>query len=556
MEERNNKTYQLAGGIEATIASYSPDEYIEEYRNNPFIEALPPILSQEDVIERLSVYPSYDEKERLYDTKRRVHLTQRLYQYFQPLSLHFDLEDRFSRTIRQGYLSRNPLSANYASSLKNGSKIVKNPSLGFNNFDFRYTASGFTIMGVSGIGKTTSIDRVLSLYPQVILHSEYNGVDLNLMQISWLKLDCPYDGSIKALCINFFAKVDSLLGTQYSMKFTSGQNTTATMLPRMAQVCTLHGIGVLVLDEIQHLSSSKSGGAEQLLNFFVTLVNTIGIPVIMIGTMKALAPLQSQFRQARRGSGQGDMVLDRMEKDDNWDILIEGLWEYQWTKTPTELTEELKDVLYDESQGITDIAVKLYIMAQIQAMTSTKKEIITPALIRQVAKSNLKLVKPMLDALRSGDLEKLARYEDITPIDIETFVSNRISDLEMKERVNLLKRKKTELNSKIQMSKIKEEILMRLSILGVDDKKVSASVEKILKKSENIDINEVVKFIYAEINFNSVEDAKPKTTIKDSNIKTTNVLKDIVNENKNNKTIYQSLLDEGYIKNPMFELAI
>ena len=97
---------------------------------------------------------------------------------------------------------------------------------------------------------------------------------------------------------------------------------------------------------------------------------------------------------------------------------------------------------------------------------------------------------------------------------------------------------------------------MRLSILGVDDKKASASVEKILKKSENIDINEAVKLIYAEINFNSVEDAKPKTTIKDSNIKTTNVLKDIVNENKNNKTIYQSLLDEGYIKNPMFELAI
>ena len=205
MEEKNNETYQLNGGIEATIASYRPDEYIDEYRNNPFIEALPPILSQEDVIEKLSVYPKYDEKERSYDTKRRIHLTQRLYQYFQPLSLHFDLEDRFSRTIRQGYLSRNPLSANYASSLKNGGKIVRNPSLGFNNTDFRSTASGFTIMGVSGIGKTTSIDRVLSLYPQVIVHSEYNDIDLNLLQISWLKIDCPYDGSVKALCINFFA---------------------------------------------------------------------------------------------------------------------------------------------------------------------------------------------------------------------------------------------------------------------------------------------------------------------------------------------------------------
>lgn len=555
MEERSNETYQLVGGIEAAIASYSPDEYIEEYKNNPFIEALPPILSQEDVIERLSVYPSYDEKEREYDTKRRIHLTQRLYQYFQPLSLHFDLEDRFSRTIRQGYLSRNPLSKDYASSLKNGSKVVKNPSLGFNNTDFRSTASGFTIMGVSGIGKTTSIDRVLSLYPQVILHSDYNGVDLNLLQISWLKLDCPYDGSVKALCINFFAKVDSLLGTQYSMKFTSGQNTTATMLPRMAQVCTLHGIGVLVLDEIQHLSTR--GGSEQLLNFFTTLVNVIGIPVIMIGTMKALGALQGQFRQARRGSGQGDMVLDRMEKDDNWDILIEGMWEYQWTKTPTELTEELKDVLYEESQGITDIAIKLYIMAQIQAMTSTKKEIITPAMIKQVAKSNLKLVKPMLDALKSGNLEKLAKYEDITPVDIDSFVTNRISDLEMKERVSLLKKKKSEVADKNQKNKVKEDILTRLAILGIDDKNIGSFIDKILKENTSIDVNEIVKRIYTEAILNKKEaTVKPKPAIKVSNSKTTHVLKDIVTVNKGIKTIHQALLDEGYIKNPIMDLAI
>jgi len=323
----------------------------------------------------------------------------------------------------------------------------------------------------------------------------------------------------------------------------------------MAQVCTLHGIGVLVLDEIQHLSTR--GGSEQLLNFFTTLVNVIGIPVIMIGTMKALGALQGQFRQARRGSGQGDMVLDRMEKDDNWDILIEGMWEYQWTKTPTELTEELKDVLYEESQGITDIAIKLYIMAQIQAMTSTKKEIITPAMIKQVAKSNLKLVKPMLDALKSGNLEKLAKYEDITPVDIDSFVTNRISDLEMTERVSLLKKKKSEVADKNQKNKVKEDILTRLAILGIDDKNIGSFIDKILKENTSIDVNEIVKRIYTEAILNKKEaTVKPKPAIKVSNSKTTHVLKDIVTVNKGIKTIHQALLDEGYIKNPIVDLAI
>lgn len=555
-----NKIYQIDGGIGAVIANYTEEPDILEYQNNPFIEALPPILSQYDVVEQLSVYPYYNEDERNLPTKKRIHLTQRLYQYFQPLSLHFDLEERFSRTIRQGYLSRNPLSANYASSLKNGNKIVKNPSLGFNNFDFKSTAAGFTIIGVSGIGKTTSIDRVLSLYPQVIKHTEYKGTPLNLLQISWLKIDCPYDGSVKALCINFFAKVDSLLGTNYSMKFTSGQNTTATMLPRMAQVCTLHGIGTLVIDEVQHLSTR--GGSEQLLNFFTTLVNVIGIPVIMIGTMKALGSLQRQFRQARRGSGQGDMVLDRMTKDDNWDILIEGLWDYQWTKNPTPLTDELKDVIYEESQGIVDIAVKLYVMAQITAMTSTKKELITPALIRKVAKDNLKLVKPMLDALKTGNVDKISLYEDIKPVDITSFVQNQLSEAEKQSRMALLKGAKSLV--KKPKDDIREVAITKLISLGIDGAEASSHIDSIKNISSIADVNELVKTVYRKIlmgDIPTVEIKEPKSISKSKVLSKSAIYDNVLHfDIERGKAVgldpYESLLNSGYIKNPLNELSL
>ena len=55
----------------------------------------------------------------------------------------------------------------------------------------------------------------------------------------------------------------------------------------MRQISNHHAIGLLVIDEIQHLSVNKSGGAEKMLNFFVTLVNTVGLPVVMVGTPKA-----------------------------------------------------------------------------------------------------------------------------------------------------------------------------------------------------------------------------------------------------------------------------
>ncbi|MDK2934717.1 MAG: hypothetical protein PWP27_2527 [Clostridiales bacterium] len=364
----NQNKINIPNGVEAVNAVYR-EQVVEEYRGNPLIEALPNIYSKEAVIDRLAYYPEYNEEERNLDGHYRYHLVQRLFQYFQPLNIHIDLESRISRLIRQGYLARNPIRPQYAENLQIGYQMIKNQNMKLiSNQIFRTTSYGFTIVGVSGMGKTTAVNRVLSMLPQIIVHSQYKGINFSLYQLVWIKLDCPHDGSVKGLCVDFFMKVDSLLGANYYKKFANGRLSVNSMLPVISQITRITNLGVMIIDEIQHLSTAKSGGSEKMLNFFVTLINTINVPVILIGTNKAMPILQSEFRQARRGSGQGDMIWERMKQDDSWDILIEGMWDYQWVKKPTHLTQELKDVLYEESQGITDIAVKLYVMAQIRAI--------------------------------------------------------------------------------------------------------------------------------------------------------------------------------------------
>jgi len=54
----------------------------------------------------------------------------------------------------------------------------------------------------------------------------------------------------------------------------------------MARVAAIHGVGVLVIDEINRLSGSSSGGAASMLSFFVQLTNSLGIPVVLVGTYK------------------------------------------------------------------------------------------------------------------------------------------------------------------------------------------------------------------------------------------------------------------------------
>jgi hypothetical protein len=540
-----------------TVEAEYSEQFLKEYMNNPLIEALPPIFSYEQSEELLHLYPEYNPKERELDAHYRYHCVQRLFRYFQPLGKHLDIEQKISRVIRQGYISRNPLMPEYASDMQKIYKMIKQGNYKFDNCVLSpTTSSGFTIIGFSGVGKTKTVERILALYPQIIVHSEYKHQDINQYQLVWLKLDCPHDGSVKGLCVNFFQEIDRLLGDDSYNKFAAGRNTTTdTMIPRMAQIARRHSLGVLVIDEIQHLSVAKSGGQEKMLNFFVTLVNTIGIPVILIGTSKALPILQGEFRQAKRGSGQqGDVIWENMPKNEHWELLIEGMWQYQWTEREFELTRELMDVLYDESQGIIDIAVKLYAMAQIRAI-ATGKEIITPAIIKQVAEDNLKLIRPMLLALKSGNRREIAKYGDIMPIDIKSFCEEQERLLELNQSIK--RNKEITKRKQATRSDLLQESVLKLIGVGIKPELAKKAVEEVMKDENSSDTSSIVKAATLLALKDEIDSTQSKKRRRSGSIQKirekAGLMAVIENGRKENKSAYDALREVGLIGNPVEE---
>lgn len=542
----------------AAIAKYTKQK-VPDYRENPLIEALPDIFSEEELFDVLSSYPVYDEKEKKLPPHIRYHCVMRITRYFQPRLKHFDLESRLSTAIRQGYIARNPLGKNYAMLLQQGYQMIRNKKYPeIFNPEVLTSASGFTMIGISGIGKTKAIEHVLAPYPKLIIHSEYKGQPLNLYQIPWLKLDCPHDGSLKALCINFFTKIDELLGTNYYEKYgTSRGVSTDIMIPRMAQLASLHCIGVLIIDEIQHLSLQKSGGAEKMLNFFVSLVNTIGIPVVLVGTYKARPILQAAFRQARRGSGQqGDLTWDILDNDEDWDILIDGMMRYQWTKEDIPISKEIKDTLYEESQGIVDIAIKLFIMAQLKAI-STGIEKVTSELIRKMAKENLRLVKPMLDALKSGDEREIAKYDDIRPTDIDLqgfYNSNSPLANWDSIKIQMMNHEK---QKQVEQRNAKEQALVQLMQLEIDENLALIAVEKVLSSGKSeLSVPSIVKESLRLImdlqekksKQSSVKEVKTKAKIDKVKVESPTLCIIVDKGRENKQSAYESLKEAGYIQ--------
>lgn len=111
----------------------------------------------------------------------------------------------------------------------------------FDKTDFRSvrsTAMGFTMIEMSGVGKTTAVERVLSHYPQCITHTNYKDNPFYIKQVVWMKLDCPYDGSIKGLCLSFFNELDRILDTNYSDIFIASRYTVDTMLIKMSHLAS------------------------------------------------------------------------------------------------------------------------------------------------------------------------------------------------------------------------------------------------------------------------------------------------------------------------------
>lgn len=99
-------------GKKSLLNAEYKDQVIEEYKGNPLIEALPLIYTDGQAFEKMSIKPIYSAHERELSSEIRYQLLFRLQQFFQPVSRHLDLEKRFSRLIRTGYITRNPLSSN------------------------------------------------------------------------------------------------------------------------------------------------------------------------------------------------------------------------------------------------------------------------------------------------------------------------------------------------------------------------------------------------------------------------------------------------------------
>lgn len=554
-------------------------QIIEEYKNNPCIEALPNIFDDEFVVSKLAKYPKVRNCGEIKSENVRYHLIKKIKSYYQPLSSHLKIEHTLSCIIRRSYISRNPSSKEYLQRIGLIVEVMeeqKRENIKSISFDAckklddkfrtipktsRSSAECFSIIGISGMGKSTAIEKLLLMYPQVIIHRKYKEKPLTRTQITWLKIDCPYDGSIKTLCKMFFKALDDvLLTTNYFNTYANNRNSAATMMIHMAHLASLHSIGVLVIDEMQHLINRKNA-PEEILNFLVTLTNTIGISIVQIGTPKLNNVLTKGLRELRRAEESGSIFWYRMKEDEEWDFFIENLWEEQVLKNYTPINDKLKQAMYYETRGITAITINLFILIQAQAIfKSTEK--ITVSLIHDVAKNDLKLTNRVIEVIRSDNTDDMANYEDIS-IEIDNIIQDKIEKAQHMERVKQLSNQYKESISQ-NNKKFKETLITEIMSIGlfvhVDYEKLEKIVDKIVvgdptKLNAALIKQKVIMTAMEEENRIIEKNNEISNSVDTVNLYDKDDLRYLFDKAEKKKVhIYDVLKDNGYIKDPLQEL--
>ena len=349
-----------------------------------FTTKLPGMKSGNELISALSIIPEYDETICQQNQAVRLMALSDLYQIYIPSQMSLEIYSKLylallrsmqkkgtQIAIKQRYENYRAIQQQSYSGILGGS-------------------DSFTIIGTSGIGKSSAISRAISLITEnriIETDKPYTKI------IPCLIVQCPFDSSVKGLLLEILRKVDEELETDHYIHAIKSRASTTDMLIGAVSSIALNNIGMLVVDEIQNVANSKNG--KNLIGALTQLINNSGISICMVGTPESTVFFEQAMQLARRSVG---LQYTTMKYDDYFQSFCKIIFKYQFLKNRTEITAAITEWLYEHSAGVISVVVSLIHDAQ-EIAIFTGKEVLDLDTLNEAYKQRLSLLHGYIQPL-------------------------------------------------------------------------------------------------------------------------------------------------------------
>lgn len=333
---------------------------------NDWTDLLPAMLAGDALTEKLACYPKYDPEIRNGNASERLLGLSSLYDIYIPGMLSIEVYTKLYLATHRSLQKKQDKKTVTMQLVDNRRRLQHMDSNGIIG-----GADSFTIIGQSGIGKSSAISRAVQLI------SEKGIIETNApfaKIIPCVSVQTPFDSSVRSMLLEILRVVDERLLTNYHASALRARATTDMLISSVSSVALNH-IGTLIVDEIQNVANSRNGDA--LVGALTQLINSSGISICMVGTPDSASFFQQAYRLARRSLG---IEGEPMQYNDMFKAFCRTLFEYCYVQNEPELSEGILAWIYEHSGGVASVIISLLHDAQELAIYNGKEALDLQAL--------------------------------------------------------------------------------------------------------------------------------------------------------------------------------
>lgn len=365
-------------------------------RDNILQQQIPPPADLESILETISVPPEFED-----DDFRRLPLHYRLGKLdtlqgvYIPTEEHAVAVQRLVALMRWGYRYRDPALPVVQQFIYD--LADRGTGAGLSRQSGGGGAIGLVITGSTGTGKTSLLDRLTAyLGENVIIHKEINGRPVRQPQVLHVRVQCPPKSSLKSLGIEILGRIDEHLGTRHSR--AAKTLSIPNLLDEVCSHCSNYFVGLVIVDDVQHLSPGNVE-SQEMLKFFTGFMERTGIPLVLSGTVRLNSLLASNPSSASKLAAKGRIELKRLEaRSEEWAMLVEAMWLHSITETVQPMPDGLPSELHFYTQGITRILREM--MVAIHTRMASLNQPCSKEMIQDIAATDLLEYQEVMQAMR------------------------------------------------------------------------------------------------------------------------------------------------------------